>query len=123
MRTVVEVFEPGQLESLSRIEAGELVEKAIAHHAGQLSELGVLLKELFSQREESGRSDQIDGDYFLPTLRGLIKERYDILDRLEDDFYRIQDMDRPPLVAAAKATRTRVPKPAPVRGLPKRGAA
>jgi hypothetical protein len=118
MKTIVEIFEPGQQESLPYREQMSLVEKAIAHHGGRLSELGLLLQQLFSQGKEVGRSNQVDSDYFLPTLRGLIEERYDIIDRLEDDFRGIQEMDRSVRLAAMdadRATRTRKATSAPRR--------
>ncbi len=102
MKTVVEVFDPEQAKSLSHAERLDRIEKAIAHHAGQLSELGLLLQALFSQ--EASRH-QIDSDYFLPTLRGLIKERYDILDRLEDDYNADEKAEREVIVTRLAAER------------------
>ena len=96
MKTVVQVFEPGQTETMAPRERTRAVEQAIAHHALQLEELAGLLKELCSQNQD-GQRELVDSDLYMPSLRVWIKERYEILEELENEYNRVdlEDLRQP----------------------------
>jgi hypothetical protein len=92
MKTIVQVFEPGQAESMTHPERKGMVVNAIAHHARQLREIAELLQEIFEQPEPGRSVQRIDKDNFLPTLQELVKERSAILAELEHEFDRLDEM-------------------------------
>lgn len=106
MKTIVEVFDPKQAESLGSREREGLVEKAIAHHARQLREIAELLQTIFERPESINPAEWIDSDNFLPTLRELIMERSEIINRLEDDYAAAQKEDREVIMTRLAAERS-----------------
>lgn len=99
MKTIVQVFEQGQAETMSHNERRLAVEKALHHHATQLQELSGLMAAIF-ERDNEGHDKEVDSDFFLPFLRVMLKERYQIIDHLEDEYNRVIDsnFDRPSAV-------------------------